>query len=93
MSFSCHDATWDFQGISGFPIHELTPPRAVLEFEDSASLFCFVLVCEMKDLKIQRYIPICLQEEFSYYEVNDPFIQNFISSLGSLLSTFQVSKE
>ena len=45
------------------------------------------------NLKTQRYIPICLQEEFSYYEVNDPFIQNFISSLGSLLSTFQVSKE
>lgn len=30
------------------------------------------------------------QEEFAFYEVNDPFVQNFITSLDSMLTSFKV---
>ena len=32
----------------------------------------------------------CMQEEFSFYEVNDPFVQSFITSLDSMLTSFKV---
>ena len=31
-----------------------------------------------------------MQEEFAFYEVNDPFVQNFITSLDSILTSFKV---
>ncbi|KAK3746752.1 hypothetical protein QZH41_003565 [Actinostola sp. cb2023] len=31
------------------------------------------------------------EEEFAYYEVNDPFIQNFITNLDAVLSSFKAS--
>lgn len=31
-----------------------------------------------------------MQEEFAFYEVNDPFVQNFITSLDSILKSFKV---
>lgn len=52
----------------------------VYEFLLSLLNSCFIIII----------IFFWMQEEFAFYEVNDPFVQNFITSLDSILTSFKV---
>lgn len=54
----------------------------VYEFLFSLLNSCFIIII--------IYLFFWMQEEFAFYEVNDPFVQNFITSLDSILTSFKV---
>lgn len=55
----------------------------VYEFLLSLLNSCFIII-------IISFFFFWMQEEFAFYEVNDPFVQNFITSLDSILTSFKV---